>query len=371
MPGIIDRIKALVSRRAEAPTSVTPAPATGAPRKPVLGLAGFFGAGNYGDELFLEVFEQYFGDEFELRVLADKTSQPYYSRPVAEIVNEVDAILIGGGDILQPWGRDPRYFNPAFLKKPCFVVGIGVPQYRNAKPARPEVIERHKAFFRNANLKRIGVRDDQAAKWIREHLEPELPVLVAPDIVCTLDLPDAPKPAGAPILGVVTRFRPNREVPDDYTQVKRLAETAQQQGWRIRHLILGTAEVGRRDASNAADLDVPGKEVFYSEDLQEITRAIGECSAFASMKFHGSVVATMYGIPSVVMIATNKNVNFMKRIGLSALLSQFDAPDLTEKWLNRPEVDLADVKRIRAESDAHMRELVAEVKATVGQTTAA
>lgn len=335
-------------------------------RKPVLGLAGFFGAGNYGDELFLEVFEQYFGEHFELRVLADLTTKPYYSRPVRELVDEVDAILIGGGDILQPWGRDPRYFNPVFLRKPVFVVGIGVPLYaNNVKPARPEIIERHREFLHHPNVRQIGVRDDQAANWIRENIAPPREVLVAPDIVCTLDLPAAVRPEGPPILGVVTRYRPNREQPDDYTRVAELARHAQAEGWKIRHLILGTGEVGRRDVENASDLDVAGKEVFHTEDLTALTRAIGECSALASMKFHGTVVATMYGIPSVVMIPTNKNRNFMHRLGLDALVSQFDAPDLVQKFIDRPEVDPAAVQRVRADADAHLRQLVDAVRTAV------
>lgn len=334
--------------------------------KPVLGLAGFFGYGNYGDELFLEVFEQYFGQEFELRVLADLKKAPHYSRPVREIVSEVDAILIGGGDILQPWGRDPRYFNHAFLAKPVFVVGIGVPQYAAGKPANPDVIERHRTFLQHPNVKRIGVRDEQAAEWIREHLDPPLPVLVAPDIVCSLDLPDAPKPDGAPILGVVTRFRPNLDEPDDYTRVAELANHALAEGWRVRHLILGTGQVGERDFANAGDLAVDGKEVFRSEDLTAITRAIGECTALASMKFHGTVVATMYAIPSLVMMPTNKNRNFMGRLGLDALLTRFDDPELIAKFDNRPTLDPAALARTRAEADAHLRDLVVAVRASVG-----
>jgi polysaccharide pyruvyl transferase WcaK-like protein len=338
------------------------------PRRPVIGLAGFFGAGNYGDELFLEVFEQYLGDKFELRVLADITTKPYYSRPVAEAVADVDAILIGGGDILQPWGRDPRYFNHAFLKRPVFVVGIGVPQYKgaNAKPARPEVIAQHRKFLHHPNVKRIGVRDDQAAEWIKEHLDPPQEVLVAPDIVCALELPKVSKPSGPPILGVATRLRPKLEQPDDYSRIAELAEKVIADGWRVRHIILGTSEVGERDAENARDLVVTGKEIVQSENLDDLTRAIGECTSFASMKFHGSVVATMYGIPSLVMIPTNKNVNFMRRIGLDALVSKFNAPDLVSKFETRPEVDLDEIARIKAEADAHMRDLVHAIKRSLG-----
>lgn len=331
--------------------------AKGSGRRYVVGLAGFFGSGNYGDELFLEVYKQYFGPEFELRVLADIPTKPYYSKPVEKMVAGVDAIVIGGGDILQPWNVDPRYFNKAFLTKPVFVVGIGVPQYKQAKPVSQAAMKNHREFLQHPNVKRIGVRDDQAAKWIRENIEPTREVLVAPDMVCALDLPEATKPEGAPILGIVTRQRPNLAEPDDYTKIEELARHATAQGWRIRHIILGTMEVGRRDVENANDLDVPGKELVYSEDLDDLSRAIGECSALASMKFHGTVVATMYGVPSIVMIATNKNVNFMRRIGLENNLSSFTDPKLIEKFDARVTPTDADLERIRKAADEHLREL--------------
>ncbi|GGU27538.1 polysaccharide pyruvyl transferase family protein [Nocardioides albus] len=334
-------------------------------RKPVIGLAGFFGAGNYGDELFLSVYEQYFGDEFELRVLADNMTKPYYDRPLAEIVDEVDAILIGGGDILQPWQADPRYFNHKMLAKPVFVVGIGVPIYRNTQ-IKPGIIEKHKRFLEHPNVRFIGVRDQPTADWILANISADLDILVAPDMVCSLELPPAEKPEGAPILGVVTRFRPNLDEPDDYSRVEEMAGKAMADGWRVRHLILGTMDVGRRDMANADDLDIPGKEVVYTESLDELTRSIGECTAFASMKFHGSVVATMYGVPSIVMIPTNKNRNFMKRIGLGANVSDFAAADLAERFADRVVPATDDVAGLRTAADAHLRELRAEVKQALG-----
>jgi polysaccharide pyruvyl transferase WcaK-like protein len=325
-------------------------------RRPVLGLAGFFGAGNFGDELFLEVFEQYLAEDFELRVLADLPSHPFYSQDVKKIVAEVDAILIGGGDILQPWGQDPRYFNPAFLTKPVFIVGVGVPLYSGprAKPARPEIIAQHRSFMQHQNVRHIGVRDNQTAEWVCSHISPLIDVRIAPDIVCALDLPEATKPPGPPILGVVTRFRPNRAEPDDYSEVARLASAMIADGWRVRHIILGVGEVGRRDRANADDLNVPQKEIVASDSLADLSVAIGECTALASMKFHGSVVATMYAVPSIVMIPTNKNRNFMRRLRLESLISSFDSPNLTETFHQRPEVPPAECARLRRDAEAHM-----------------
>jgi hypothetical protein len=55
---------------------------------------------------------------------------------------------------------------------------------------------------------------------------------------------------------------------------------------------------------------------------------------------------TMYGVPSIVMIATSKNRNFMRRIGREDLLSSFDSEALIDKFLCKPEPIQAAVWKI-------------------------
>jgi len=336
--------------------------------KPRLGLAGFFGAGNYGDELFHRVFEQRLGPTFELTVLADLPTKPYYSRPVDDIVADVDAVLIGGGDILQPWHADPRYFNRHFLKKPVMAAGIGVPRYSgaDARPDSPATIELFRRYVRHEHFLRLAVRDPESRDWVRDTLEPPRDVVLAPDLVCALDLPEAVRPAGAPILGIVTRHRPNRDVPDDYSRLAELARHAQSQGWRVRHIVLGTGIVGQADLANADDLEVPGKELVHSEELDDLSRAIGECTMLASMKFHGTVVATLYGVPSIVLVPTRKNREFMKSVGLSRLVASFTSTELVRIFDERPTVPTEKVAELRAAALRELDEIRSELVAAVG-----
>jgi polysaccharide pyruvyl transferase WcaK-like protein len=324
--------------------------------KPVIGLAGFFGYGNYGDELFVSVYKEYLQDHFDLRFLSDQLTKPYYSKPVEEVVDGVDAIVIGGGDIVQPWNMDPRYFSKEFLKKPVFVIGVGVPirSGTNMNPHHAEkewIVEKYRAFFNHSSVKFIHARDPQSATWITSKTKPDIGVFEAPDVVCALTLPKATPPQDKPVLGIVTRQRPNQE--DDYTQINALADQQRQRGWHIRHIILGTGEVGVRDLADAVDVTGP-KEMIYSESLDDLTRAIGGCTALASMKFHGTVVATMYGVPSTVLIPTNKNRNFMNRIGRADLLSKYDDTTLCARFEMAPD-------SIAPESVAMLREKAKEV----------
>ena len=254
------------------------------------------------------------------------------------VVIKYDAIVIGGGDIVQPWGIDPRYFSKDFLAKPVFVVGVGVP-IRKGLPAdshyveKDWIVKKYQAFFNHPNLKMVHARDPQSSDWIKSRLDPEVGMIDGPDIVCALTLPAAQKPDGAPILGIVTRQRPGQD--DDYSQINALAQQQIEKGWRIRHIILGSVEVGERDLLDA--VGVKGmKETVYSQNLYDLDIAIGECTALVSMKFHGSVAATMYGVPSTVLIPTNKNRNFMRRIGRDDLLSHFEDETLCERFSNGP-----------------------------------
>jgi len=305
------------------------------PRRPILGIVGFFGHGNYGDELFLDVYREYFGDDYDLVVLPDLLTKPYFSGDIKKRVAKVDAILLGGGDLLQPWNNDQRYWSRAYLAKPIYILGLGVPIRQQEQFAdRPHIIGKHRAFFTHPNIKYIGTRDDSSKQWIEKNLAPSVPVHSDPDVVCSLTLPSATKEP-VPTLGIVTRLRKAGE-QDDYSELEKLARHVQGNGWKVKHIILGTGVVGERDVKDAETLPIEGKELIYSQDLDVLNRAIGSLTALASMKFHGSVVATMYGVPSVVLIPTSKNRSFMRRIGRDDLLAKYDAPDLIDRFQPAP-----------------------------------
>lgn len=336
------------------------------PRRPILGIVGFFGHGNFGDELFLDVYREYFGDEYDLVVLPDLLTKPYFSGDIKKRVAKVDAILLGGGDLLQPWNHDQRYWARAYLAKPIYILGLGVPLRANEKfAAVPHIVERHRAFFTHRNVKYIGTRDDASRQWILDNLSPTAPVHSDPDVVCSLTLPPATKES-TPTLGIVTRLRTAGE-QDDYSELARLARHVQGNGWNVKHLILGTGVVGERDVEDAKTLPIEGKEVVYSQDLDVLNRAIGSLTALASMKFHGSVVATMYGVPSVVLIPTSKNRSFMQRIGREDLVAKYDATDLIDRFQPAPApITPEQVRMLRTGAQRPIREVQKLLRRHVG-----
>ena len=134
-----------------------------------IGLVGYFGWGNFGDELFLEAHRQHLGGEFELEVIHDLLSEPYFSRPVEEMIAPYDAILIGGGDLINPVRVSGLYWKEAFLTKPVFVFGIGVP---SAKWARNDAIDTYRRFFQHPNCHLVVPRDIESYNWIKSNICP-------------------------------------------------------------------------------------------------------------------------------------------------------------------------------------------------------
>jgi polysaccharide pyruvyl transferase WcaK-like protein len=249
-----------------------------------------------------------------------------------------------------PWGLGDRYWLPDYLRRPVHVVGVGVPTWR---PARPAVVEELRGFLRHRSVRSIVARDAESAAWIREHLRPLVEVETAADLVFALDLPAVERPTDPPILGITVRWR---EGGDDYTAVRALAARGRELGYRLRTIVLSTDEVRARDERALDELAIDGPDVerIAADDLDVLTRAIGESSFLASHKFHGTVVATAYGVAAISMSTTDKNRNLLRRLGRPDMVRAFDdptLPTLVARPATPPDADVVAAMR-REASDA-------------------
>lgn len=324
-----------------------------------IGLVGFFGWGNYGDELFHRVWQEYLGPHAELKVVHDLLQRPYFSRPVEKVLKKVDAILIGGGDLVIPWTVSELYWREEYLTRPVHIAGVGVPTWRSAVPA---VIERMRRFMQHPNVRSISARDPESAQWISRHLEPKVEVTWAPDLVFAMDLPAVAPDPSRKTVSIVTRFR--RSGDDDLTQLHRLARKALDMGWRTQSVVLATGRTGKVDLDVARQFEALGVETVHSEDLDVLTRALGESTVVITMKFHGTVVATSYGVPAFPVAATDKSRNLFKivdRLPMLCGLKDPTLPDRLDADLVRVPDDVRDRLRtmstdgVKAVRDAIMR----------------
>lgn len=293
--------------------------------KKKIGLVGFFGWGNFGDELFLEAHRQHLGDEYELDVIHDLQSDPYFSKPVEEMIAPYDAILIGGGDLINPVRVSNLYWKEAFLTKPVFVFGIGVP---SAKFARKDVIDVYRKFFQHPNCRLVVPRDVESYNWIKSNIEPIGHMAWFPDPVCSLKLPAGTKPKEK-TLGVV--MRSHRSLSDDLSAVRTMIDKAKEMGYLVKHIVLANLQLGHADLEMARSIAKEDEEIIASESLEEQCQAIASCSLLASIKFHGMVVASMYGVPSIAMSVTPKNRNFLRMLQRPEMLRSYTDQDL---WKN-------------------------------------
>ncbi|QRM35614.1 polysaccharide pyruvyl transferase family protein [Microvirga sp. VF16] len=327
-----------------------------------LGLVGYYGYGNYGDELFLDVFRKYLEQDFELVFLQDILKRPYYLSPLDDKVRDLDAILIGGGDLVIPDYWTDQYFEDAFLAKPIYMHGIGVPTWGGENE---RVVERLAKFFQHDNVRQITVRDRESKAWIEKKLAPRVEVLYTPDIVCALDLPSVERPSDPPIFGLVSRKQKPGEI--QWQNVRALCEKAVSLGYRIRHIVLATGIIGEEDRQAAEELALPGVETIASENIEDLTRAIGECTVLASMKFHGCVVASMFGIPAIMLITTDKFRNFYKLLEREELVAHHRHPDLPDR-LSRfmAKIPYASRHNLRQKADDGLVKLAAKIKQDIG-----
>lgn len=298
--------------------------------KQKIGLVGYFGWGNFGDELFLKSHIAQLGGSYELEVVHDLLEDPYFSRPIDEIVQRYDAFIIGGGDLINPTRVSPLYWQMSYLRKPVFVFGLGVP---NQRQSRDNATNHYRAFFQHPNCKLTIARDPESRNWLRKQLQPANEVAWYPDPVCSMDFPEKKEPT-CKTLGVV--FRSHRSVADDWSALRAVIDRGRELGYAIKHIVLGTMGIGQVDAEITRKLADEGEEVFVADDLDTLCAEISSCSMLATIKFHGLVVATMYGIPAIALSVTPKNRNFLRIIAREEMGGGYTQSDTWKRLSYHP-----------------------------------
>lgn len=267
----------------------------------------------------------------------------------------MDAVVLGGGDLLCPYRPhiDADFVNPMYLRRPVHVAGIGVEL--NRPDINPDVVKQWRRFLRHPSVRSVSTRDSQSSEWLKRHILGRRSVASHPDLVCALSLPRASRPEGAPILGLVTRHLKH---PRDYVLMAEVSRRLMADGWRVRHIIAGVGDHGQKDFENAEELKLEGKETVRTHDIDEISRALGECTLVLSMKLHATLVATMYGVPTICVNPVSKARAFMKSIDREDLVIEPKDPRLLEiVAAGVPDVPMEKVEQLRAQAIDYLKSL--------------
>lgn len=115
-----------------------------------IGLVGYFGYGNYGDDIFLKIWRDLFGYE-NTQVICP-----------GDDLSNIDKIIIGGGDLIHPSFLNNNYWKDEFFDKEVYIYGVSVPL--QIRDVNIEVIAKYKQLFSKA--KYISVRDEASASWL-------------------------------------------------------------------------------------------------------------------------------------------------------------------------------------------------------------
>ncbi|OXS81927.1 polysaccharide pyruvyl transferase family protein [Kocuria marina subsp. indica] len=329
-----------------------------------IGLVGFFGWGNYGDELFLQQWQQSVGLHHEVAVVHDQLAAPYFTRQATDVAKEFDALIIGGGDLVIPNKISPLYWNRAWLQRPVYISGVGVPTW--IKHRAPDVIERLQNFFQHPNVRYISARDEESAQWIRRFLEPHVQVAVHADLAYNLSMPPAYKFAN-PTIGINLR---THRAGSDPAQLMKTCTALRDRGFDIVNLVLGTGRTRAADLEVARAFPFDDQVILDSENINELSSWIGGLDLLLSNKFHGTVAATMYGVSSLVLSATTKSRNLYSRLDRRYLLSSNEDPEMLSKAeLGRVPISSLAVEQLEAEANAAVRLLQRRIGADFPMTT--
>jgi hypothetical protein len=289
------------------------------PKRPRIGLVGFFGWGNYGDELFLQQWVRRLSPRFEAVAVNDLLLPPYMSRGADAVVEDLEALIIGGGDIVLPDKASTLYWNRAWLERDVYVVGVGVPFHD--VPQKAEAIVEMGEFFRHPRVRYISARDEESAAWIRQRLRPNVPVRVHADLAFAPDLPPARDYGEGRTLGLVLR-RGRFGLSNDYSSLRELVSVAVRRGYTPKIIVLATGRRAAEDREALEGLGIEAAEVIESDDLDVLSSAIGGLDVLVSMKLHGAIIAARYGVPTIALEGNTKNRMLLRGLGLEDLVSE-------------------------------------------------
>lgn len=142
-----------------------------------IAVSGYYGMGNFGDDLFLHTLRQIFND--------------HHVYPWTRFLDsgQTDAVIIGGGDLITPYSFNAYYFPSIVRNRPLWVYGVGIVDAYPEHTWSPDQVAQYRSFISGA--KRAVFRDERSTDIARRahfHENAE----TAPDIVFGYREPSIP-----------------------------------------------------------------------------------------------------------------------------------------------------------------------------------
>lgn len=289
-----------------------------------VGLIGYFGWGNFGDELMLKLWQDSFDGVARTEPVHSLLQRPYFTEPADTVAGRYGAMVIGGGDLVVPGSISSLYWNRAWLMRSVVIAGVGVAL--ESPTVRPDVVDRLHRFFSHHSVRSISARDSDSAEWIRRELRPTVPVVATADLAFASVLPKATDSTPKRV-GIVLRKTPSDV---DRRRVERIRAWAARHGFETELLALATGKTLVDELAGIRACLGIGQAVRTCSSVNELCQVVGGYRCLFTAKFHGAVIAARYGVPSLSLRPTHK---------IRALAGQ-----LGDSWLTHDPIDLSDAQ---------------------------
>lgn len=278
-----------------------------------IGLVGYFGWGNFGDELFFDILKKLF-ESHQITLFHDPIKGCLLEN-VDNLIDSVDVIVIGGGDLLIPWYRSWLYWDERYLSKPVFIYGIGVPTWNKIDK---NVVDYYREFFSHKNVKMISCRDIESVEWIENVMNfKDKSILYFPDIVSAFSFDEGYK--NSKNISLILRRQPeyhSEVLLKIYNEVSEL-------GLNFKLIVLGTGSTQHDDIEAVQKL-FPECDPIIKGTTKDLIAELRDSRVIISMKFHGVVAAYFSKIPFVALSKADKFVSFCKQTENEHLLSTWN-----------------------------------------------
>jgi len=293
-----------------------------------IGLIGYLGFGNYGDELFIETIKNRIdNNEISCERVNTSIESPFFNEERLKIF---DAFIIVGGDILNPSIISDLYWNKLYLnaKKPIYIYNLGYPNWISKSDT---TCEYYKKFFEDSIIKRIHTRDNETSKFIKENISDKIEIITTPDTTISNFINFKKINNDEKILCVNLRNPYSFEY--QYSNLIYLIDKLKSK-YTIKLLVAGIEKIGIDDLreceklSKLLEMNNIKNEIISPNSISEITEFIKKCEIIITNKFHVFVVGNCLSIKTISISGNNKFVNFAKSFNITSKLIPIENLDI-------------------------------------------
>jgi polysaccharide pyruvyl transferase WcaK-like protein len=309
--------------------------------------------GNFGDDLFLKTFKQIFSEHNLF------SWTPFLDR------DQIDGIIVGGGDLLTLYSFNEYYFPSPLKNLPTWVYGVGVVDFYSEETWPAQEVQKYRDRFRT--VRHVVVRDERSADYLKR-LQIHSRVDTAPDIVFAYDPPHYPIATGGDGRTIGVCIFTYENFP--FQKLAMLLSKLTRRGYRLFLIpVVNQANNPFSDYQQCVQLCEEIKKLHpqaevnhtYREyDLEMTYSFIRSMDFLLTFKMHPALVALRHQVPVFCLSKMSKVASLLEQVGLGDFFCDFDRD--TEELETRLIQFLATGKRRMLDHQGAIRKVERESK---------